>query len=487
MTINTDQFVPFTPGHYIRDGAFLLLICLAGFGIYFTYDLPAAVGVDIKLVTNMTQADFMFTFYSLYSLPSAFSAIFSGVLIDNIFGLGLGGVVFAILGVIAQLAIVAGFVSGNYWLLGAGRFLQGTASEPLGVVRATYNAKYFANALHYGLVLAASRCGSVGGFMLIPPALCWAYPNSPSCVSDASIDTPTLENTTSAISKDPLFDKVNYALQVCTIIGTAVTMLAAIAMFFLMRIDKHFDREVGANKRRQATKSEGLKFSDIKQFPIGAWLLILVFMFFYSSIFPFNSMLPDYCKDHLKFSKEQASMLSSVVYLLSVIGAPTFGQLIDTTKRHPIWTFVACLTLGLSQAAWGWIVQATDPADYAGLYWTLFSLNFVNGICYSVIASCVMPWLGKMMPMNLKATAFGLLFGIQQIGVGSISSFLGKGVDQLGWVYFPYLCGSVAFISAAVTLILFFTEGLNPWDSYDFEEDDGEPEDITVSRRSFVS
>lgn len=467
------SFVPFEKGNILRDAIFLLLICLAGFGIYFVYDLPAAVGVDFKTATNMSQSDFMFTFYSLYSYPSAISAVFSGILIDNIFGLGLGGVVFAALAVISQMIIFAGLYFRQNFLLGLGRFLHGTASEPLGVVRSTYNAKYFPDALYYGLVLAASRAGSVGGFLLIPPALCWAYSDSPTCQP---------ANSTSSVLPEFDIDQIFYALQVCIVIGTAAVITAMFMMFLLMKIDTHFDKKLG--KDQNAAKSM-LKLSSVKKFPLGAWCLIMIFMFFYSSIFPFNSMLPDYLKEHLGFNKEQASLMSSVVYLLSVVGAPGFGKIVDITKKHPIWAISACTGLGVSQFAWGWIVQATSEENRAGLYWTIFALNFINGICYSIIASTISPWLGKMMPMNLKATAFGLLFGIQQIGVGSITYLLGEGVDRLGWTYFPYLCGAVSFISAFFCILTIFVEGVDPWESYG--SDDNEVEDITVSRRSFVS
>jgi len=488
------QFVPFQKGNVLRDLLFLILICFAGFGIYFVYDLPAAVGVDFKTATNMSQSDFMFTFYSLYSYPSAISAVFSGILIDNIFGLGLGGVVFAALAVVSQIVIFAGLHFRNNFLLGFGRFLHGTASEPLGVVRSTYNAKYFPDAVYYGMVLAASRAGSVGGFLLIPPVLCWAYSDSPTCrVAPVEISSNTTDNsfgnfsenvTLGFFSDTPDFDidQIFYALQVCIVIGTGAVITAMLMMIILMKIDTHFDRKLGNDQN--AAKSM-LKLSSVQQFPLGAWCLILIFMFFYSSIFPFNTMLPDYLKEHLGFNKEQASYMSSVVYLLSVVGAPGFGKIVDMTKKHPIWALSACTGLGISQCAWGWIVQATPEDERSGLYWTIFALNFINGICYSIIASTISPWLGKMMPMKLKATAFGLLFGIQQLGVGSITYLLGQGVDKLGWTYFPYLCGFVSFVSAAVCVITIFVEGVDPWEGY--VDEINEVEDITVSRRSFVS
>ena len=37
-------------------------------------------------------------------------------------------------------------------------------------------------------------------------------------------------------------------------------------------------------------------------------------------------------------------------------------------KRHPIWAITACTGLGVSQCAWGWIVQATPEENYGKLY-----------------------------------------------------------------------------------------------------------------------
>lgn len=60
------SFIPFLPGYYLRDSIFLALICISGFGIYLVYDMPAAVGLDLKTYSNMSNEDFMFTFYRSY-------------------------------------------------------------------------------------------------------------------------------------------------------------------------------------------------------------------------------------------------------------------------------------------------------------------------------------------------------------------------------------------------------------------------------------
>ena len=80
----------------------LVFSCVAGCSIHFVYDLPGAVALDFKSATNMTNEAFMFTFYTLYSYPSAISAILAGYFIDNVFGLGLSGIVFAGLALFSQ-------------------------------------------------------------------------------------------------------------------------------------------------------------------------------------------------------------------------------------------------------------------------------------------------------------------------------------------------------------------------------------------------
>ena len=177
-------------------------------------------------------------------------------------------------------------------------------------------------------------------------------------------------------------------------------------------------------------------------------------------------MLPDYLKEHLNFDKDLAAAMSSVVYLLSVIGAPFFGKLVDLNHKHPIWSLTSCTVLGISHFTWGWVVEKTEPSEYEKLRLTLLALNLLNGICYSVMASTISPWMGKMMPMKWKATAFGILYGFQNIGVGSINLLVGYGVDKLGWTYFPFLCGSVSFIAAGFSVMIIFVEGLDPWDTY---------------------
>ena len=72
------DFETFSKKSKLNYWGFFFLICTAGFGIYFVYDLPGSIGIDFKSATGLDDEKFMFLFYMLYSYPSAITAILSG-------------------------------------------------------------------------------------------------------------------------------------------------------------------------------------------------------------------------------------------------------------------------------------------------------------------------------------------------------------------------------------------------------------------------
>merc|ERR1719436_444030 len=90
--------------------------------------------------------------------------------------------ILAFLLAVAHVMIAYAMYAKSSLLACAGRILHGSASEPFGVVRSAFTAKYFNSALFYGLILAFSRAGSVGGIKFTPIVLCFFKSDSPSCV-----------------------------------------------------------------------------------------------------------------------------------------------------------------------------------------------------------------------------------------------------------------------------------------------------------------
>ena len=73
----------------------LILMCLLGFGSYFCFDNPGALQTSIKDAMHINTYQFS-NLYSWYSWPNVVLPIVGGYLMDSVFGIRLGTVIFAV-------------------------------------------------------------------------------------------------------------------------------------------------------------------------------------------------------------------------------------------------------------------------------------------------------------------------------------------------------------------------------------------------------
>ena len=72
----------------------LILMCLLGFGSYFCFDNPGALQKEIKDAMDISTYQFS-QLYAWYSWPNVVLPIVGGYLMDSVFGIRLGTVLFA--------------------------------------------------------------------------------------------------------------------------------------------------------------------------------------------------------------------------------------------------------------------------------------------------------------------------------------------------------------------------------------------------------
>lgn len=506
----TEKYIAFSKGQYLVDSFLLLLICLAGFSCYFTYDVPATIDIDINQNLNITVDKFMMYFYTSYSLPSAVSAVLSGAIINKL-GLGRGGIILALILTFAHVILALSMYIKSGILACLGRVIHGSASEPFGVVRSAFTAKYFNSALFYGLILAFSRAGSVGGIKLTPIVLCFLNSESPSCqvenVAQPLQDTVNIIDFTNqtnnfdaesdqpdmAFTQEEILNNFDFksALTMCFVVGIVISFLSAIIMTILNYLNKYLDRKRGLVKSIDDAndKKKGLSMSDIRGIPKSAWALIYVFTVWYSAMFPFNSMLPGYMKTYCGYSKDVAANLASIVYALSVVGSPVMGAIIDKTKHHSVWLFLSSLLMTTCFIVWGFLQPITPKGEMVKI---MTMLMVVLGVAYSIIASSLMAYLADITPLKLHSTAFGLLFGIQQLGVGSASYVLGWFCKTIGYDKFLYCLAFIGILAMFGNMYLLMKDGINPLGHklplHEGEETRENPPivDVTTSRCSFM-
>ena len=494
------KFKAFAPGNRGRD--LLLLSCMALMGLfsYVTYDIPGAVNIDIELDLGIKKDDFMLYFYSTYAFSSCIIAILAGLIIAKT-GLANAGLIFSGLLTFAHFLIACSMYFRISLLSAVGRIIHGCSAEPLGVVRSSYVGKYFNSSLFYGIILAVSRAGSVLGFKLAPWVLCLLQPKSPTCVigieKSVNGSEPIVANQTDTIASNftkltGLFDPeegypINSSLATCFLIGGAFAACISIFVMTINFFDKKIEKQLNPDKKDEKKKAKTISVDLITDIPSSAWYLIILFMCFYSAMFPFNSILPGFLKS-LGYKKEVAGNLASVVYAFSCIGSPLFGFIIDYTGFHSLWLTFCSGLLTFSFGTWGYLQKNVYQDDQETMLVIMYVLMLCLGVAYSIISSSAMKYMVEVTPIELHPTCFGLLMGIQQIGIGAISYFIGWYIEGYGYVSddgnFLYVFAAVGLIATVFGLALISNDGINPFKKKEPEEEVSEENEQFVDETS---
>lgn len=102
----------------------LIFMCMLGFGSYFCYDNPAALQDHFKKDLQISTSTFT-AFYSWYSWPNVILSFVGGYLIDRVFGIRIGALVFGSMVFFGQLIFAFGAFNNHIWLMDTGRFIFG--------------------------------------------------------------------------------------------------------------------------------------------------------------------------------------------------------------------------------------------------------------------------------------------------------------------------------------------------------------------------
>ena len=95
-------------------------------GSYFCYDNPGALQDNFKDDLGMSTKKFVLL-YSIYSWPNVILCFIGGFLIDAVFGIRWGTIIYMFLTVIGQLTFATGAYVNKFWIMLLGRFIFGYA------------------------------------------------------------------------------------------------------------------------------------------------------------------------------------------------------------------------------------------------------------------------------------------------------------------------------------------------------------------------
>jgi len=149
----------------------LILMCIMGFGNYFCYDNPGALQAPIQNTMNVSVYEFE-KLYSFYSWPNVALPIIGGFLMDRVFGLPLGAVIFALFICLGQAVLAGGAFINSFILMKVGRAIFGIGGESIAVAANTYASAWFQGKILSTVIafqLSFARVGSYANFLSVGP------------------------------------------------------------------------------------------------------------------------------------------------------------------------------------------------------------------------------------------------------------------------------------------------------------------------------
>ncbi|PWA20255.1 hypothetical protein CCH79_00003927 [Gambusia affinis] len=400
------------PSHLLHRVVVLVFMCFLGFGSYFCYDNPAALQTQVIQDMNLNTAEFM-QLYAWYSWPNVVLCFLGGFLIDRVFGIRLGTLIFSLFVCIGQVIFAAGAWANHFWLMEAGRFVFGIGGESLAVAQNTYAVNWFKGKelnLVFGLQLSMARLGSTVNMNIMG----WVY-------SKVAVAVGSSGHT---------------ALGISLMIAAGTCVFSLICALVLAFFDKRAERIL---HKEQGRTGEVIKLTDVKDFSLSLWLIFIICVFYYVAIFPFIGQGQVFFIEKFNFSPAQARAVNSIVYIISAPASPILGFIVDKTGRNIGWVFAAV------------IATLCAHMMLAFTFWNPWIAMSLLGLSYSLLACALWPMVAFVVPEHQLGTAYGFMQSIQNLGLAVIAILVGIIVDIRGYLVLEvFFCSCICIALMAV-------------------------------------
>lgn len=380
--------------------AVLAVACFLTFGSYYVFDFPGSIGTGSGDTIEQhfhshgkeyTQAQNQIL-YSVYSWPNTVLAIFGGLLIDRYLGLRRGMLLFTTLVLLGSVLFFFGVWSVSYPLMLAGRVIFGLGGESLSVSQSAFVSRWFKDgrgmAMAFGITISCARVGSSFNFIFSPAiAARWG---------------------------------VTYA----TLAGVGACLISVVCCAVLICADTYavhigyVQPEAHADSIDEESETSRMRASDILKLPVTYWLLCIVCVTCYVTVFPFIGIAKNFFEVKYGYSGSEAAKYISAYQLTSAASSPVIGLVVDTAGRHTWWLILASLSFFSIHAVFVYTMVPALP------------LMVTMGCCYGFLASGLWPSIPWVVEDNIVAFSYGVMTAIQNVGFAALPTVVGSILDQ---------------------------------------------------------
>ena len=206
-------------------------------------------------------------------------------------------------------------------------------------------------------------------------------------------------------------------------------LLCLVSLLFAILLASMETRRKAFDPQNQNINNEKIELKDIADFPVTMWLLVMACFSFYCSVFTFVSLGKVFLMRKYELSTEMASQSISLVYVMSAVGTPIAGLLLDLTGFNTLWLVFSCFL-----ALFAHLLLTFSFADP-------FVSTSLMGIALSIFAAALWPLVALIVDQNKLGTAYGLLqctlnfgLGVFSIAAGFINEVAGYFILQLSFL-----------------------------------------------------
>ncbi len=393
------------PSAFLRWTA-LLLVSLGMFGNYYIYDSISPLADLLKLQLGFSDSN-IGLLNAIYSFPNIIMVLVGGLIIDRI-GTRTSVIIFTVL---ILLGAIVTALTGNIWIMSAGRLIFGLGAESMIVAVTTIIARWFRGkelSFAFGLNLTVARLGSF-----------------------LALNSPTWGKSLYEYWQSPLWITV-YA---------GVFAFLCVVVYFLL--DLYTSKNYSMPREGSQDK---IIFKEIFQFPKSFWFITALCVTFYSAMFPFQTFAIKFFQEAHGTSREVGGNLSSILTLAAMVFTPLFGLLSDKIgKRSLLMMFGSLLIIPvyLMMAYQFGKPDVMTDSDFLNISFKFFDIDAaipiylilpmaMMGIAFSLVPAILWPSVAIIVDQSKLGTAYGLMTMIQNIGLFGFNLLIGFANDISG-------------------------------------------------------
>ncbi len=213
-----------------------------------------------------------------------------------------------------------------------------------------------------------------------------------------------------------------YDVPTTILIVIVFLVLGLIGFFYYNTLDRKLDAQI--EEEDSSTGADEFKISDLIVIigNRGFWLVALLCVFFYSTVFPFYKYGPDLMVNKFGVSEGWAGVLPGLVPFGTMLLTPIFGTIYDKKgKGASIMILGAVLLI---------IVHVIFYLPFITSVVAAFFNVLLLGIAFSLVPSAMWPSVPKIIPEKQLGSAYAFIFWVQNFGLWGIPLAVGIVLDK---------------------------------------------------------